>query len=78
MLSVFEIFRNNSFLVIHYETYFSSFLRISVITLSVLADVYSVESSAYIDTLALLRASGRSLVKIDKVKGPRQLPWQDD
>jgi hypothetical protein len=46
-----------------------------VISLAVVADVYSVESSAYIDTEALLRDSGRSLEEIEKSKGPRQLPW---
>ena len=38
------------------------------------ADVYMVESSAYMDTHALFNASGRSLVKIEKSRGPRELP----
>ena len=46
-----------------------------MISHAVVDDVYSVESSAYIDTLALLKASGMSLVKIEKSKGPKQLPW---
>jgi hypothetical protein len=50
-------------------------LSVAVISLAVVDDVYSVESSAYIDTLALLKASGMSLVKIEKSKGPKQLPW---
>jgi hypothetical protein len=33
-----------------------------------------VESSAYMDRNALLNASGRSLVKIEKSRGPRELP----
>ena len=37
--------------------------------------MYSVESSAYIETLALLKVSGMSFVKIEKSKGPKQLPW---
>ena len=43
-----------------------------MVSLAEVADVYNVESSVYIDTLALLKASGMSLVKS---KGPRQLPW---
>jgi hypothetical protein len=36
--------------------------------------MYSVESSAYIDTLALLKVIGISLVKqMEKNKGPKQL-----
>jgi hypothetical protein len=50
-------------------------LSIAVFPLSVIADVYRVESSTYIDTLALLKASGMSLVKIEKSKGPKELPW---
>ena len=45
-----------------------------MISLAVVADMYNVESSAYIDTQALLKAKGRSLVKIENNKGPRQLP----
>ena len=50
-------------------------LSVAVISVAVVADVHSVESSAYIDTLALLKTSGMLLVKIEKSKGPRQLPW---
>ena len=73
MLLVLEIFRANLFLAIYSETNCSSLLSVAVISVAVVADVYSVESSAYIDTLALL--SGMSLVKIEKSKGPKQLPW---
>ena len=38
-------------------------LRVSVTSLSVVADVYMVESSAYMDTHSFFTASGRSLVK---------------
>ena len=38
------------------------------------ADVYMVESSAYMDTYAYFNASGRSLTKIEKSRGPRELP----
>ena len=69
MLYVFEIFRTNVFLATHSETSCSSLLSVSVISLAVVADVYSVESSAYIDTLALFKASGMSLVQIEKVRG---------
>jgi hypothetical protein len=48
---------------------------VAVISVAVVADVYSVESTAYIDTLALLKASGMSLVKIEKCKEPKQLLW---
>jgi hypothetical protein len=50
-------------------------LSVAVISVAVVADVYSVESSAYIETLALLKVSGVSLVKHVKSKGPKQLPW---
>ena len=42
--------------------------------LAVVADAYMVESSAYVDTHALFNASGRSLVKIEKSREPRELP----
>jgi hypothetical protein len=44
-------------------------LSVAVISVTVVVDMYSVESSAYIDTLALIK------VKIETSKGPRQLPW---
>ena len=50
-------------------------LSVAVISVAVVAVVYSVESSAYIDTLASLKVSGMSLVKIERSKGPKQLPW---
>jgi hypothetical protein len=55
------------FFATHYETVCSSLLSVAVI--SVVADVYNIKSSTYIDTLALLKASGRSSVKILKSKG---------
>ena len=72
MLLVIEIFRTNLFLAIHSETNCSSLLSDAIISVTIVADVYSVESSAY---MALLKASGMSLVKIEKSKGPRELPW---
>ena len=75
MLLVLEIFTTNLFLATHSETNCSSLLSVAVISVAVVVDVYSVESSAYIDTLALLKASGMSLVKIEKSKDPNQLPW---
>ena len=50
-------------------------MSVAVISVAVVADMYSVKSSAYIDTLALLKVSGMSLLKIEKSKGPKQLPW---
>ena len=41
---------------------------------SMYADAYMVESSAYMETEALINASGMSLVKIEKSRGPRELP----
>ena len=72
IILAFEIFRTNLFLATHSETTCSSLLSVAVISLTVVANVYSVESSAYIDTLTLLKASDMSLVEIE---GPRQLPW---
>ena len=69
------IFRTHLFLATHSETDCSSLLSVAVISLAVVADVYSVESSAYINTQALLRARSRSLVKIEKSMRHRQLPW---
>ena len=70
------IFRTNLFFATHSETNCSSLLlSVAVISLAVVADVYRVASSIYIATLALLKASGMSLVKFEKCKGPRQLPW---
>ena len=67
-------FRTNLFLASHSETNYNSLSSVAVISVAVVADMYSVESSAYIDTLALLSAFGMSLVKTEKSKGPRQLP----
>jgi hypothetical protein len=49
MLLVFDIFRINVFLATHSETNCSALLSVAVISLAVVADVYSVDSSAYID-----------------------------
>jgi hypothetical protein len=51
-------------------------LSVAVISVAVVADVYSVESSAYIDTLALLKVSGISLVKIEKARGLNSYPGE--
>ena len=53
----------------------STLLSVGVISVAVVADLYSVESSAYISTLDLLKASSMSLVKMEKSNGPNQLPW---
>ena len=52
----FETFRANLFLATHSETNCCSLLSVAGISIAVVAEVYSVESSAYIDTLALLNA----------------------
>ena len=70
MLLVLEIFK--LFLATHSET----LLSVAVISVAVVADVYSVESSAYIDTLALLKVSCMSLVQIEKSKGLNSHPGE--
>ena len=64
MFLVFEIFRTNLFLATNSETNCCFLLSVAVISLAVVADVCSVESSAYIDKLVLLKASVMSLVNI--------------
>ena len=76
MLFVFEIIRAKLFIVTHFETNCSSLLSVNVISIAVVPDVYSVESSAYIDTLALLKASGMLLVKMEKVRGLDSCPGE--
>ena len=51
MLLVLEIFRANLFLATHSETKCSYLLSVAVISLAVVADVYSFKSSAYKDWL---------------------------
>ena len=48
------IVRTNLFLATHSETNCISLLSVAVISVAVVADVFSVESSPYIDTLDLL------------------------
>ena len=74
MLLVLEMFRS-LLLATHSKTYCNYLLRVSVTSLAVVADACRVESSAYMDTHALFNASGRSLVKIEKSRGPRELPY---
>jgi hypothetical protein len=64
----FEIFRANLFLADRgcSETNCSSLLSVALISFGIVVDVYSVKSSAYIETLALLKDSGMSFVKIEK------------
>ena len=71
MLSVFEIFRASVFLATYSGTNCSSLLSVAVISVAVVADMYSVESSAYIETLALLNVSGMLLVTNVKSKRPK-------
>ena len=75
MNDFFEIYRTNLFLATHSETNCSSLLSVAVTSHAVVANMYSVESSAYIDPLALLKASSMSLVKIEKkVRGLDSCP----
>lgn len=73
-LFVFEIFSNSLLLVTLSKTDWCSMLSVSVIYLTAVADVYAVESSAYIDTQALVKVSGRSFVKIENNNGLSWLP----
>jgi hypothetical protein len=66
MLSVFR------YLVTHSETDWSSVK--CLVYFDVAADVYTVESLAYIDTQALFKVSGRSFVKTENNNGPSCLP----
>ena len=74
MLLVLKMFRTRLLLATHSKTDCNSLLRNSVTSLAVVAGAYIVESSAYMDTHALFNASGRPLVKIEKSRGPRELP----
>ena len=74
MLLVLEMFRTSLLLATHSKTDCNSLLRVSVTSLAVVAGAYIVESSAYMDTHALFNASGWPLVKIEKSRGPRELP----
>ena len=69
MLLVSYIFRANLFLATHSETNCSSLLSVAVISVVVVVHAYSVDSSAYTDTLAFLKVSGMSLVKNYKKQG---------
>ena len=65
----------NLFFATHSKTTYNSLLSVAVISVTVVADMYSVESSAYIDTLALLKASGMSFEKIEiKTQGLNSYP----
>ena len=74
MFLVLEMFRISLLLATHSKTDCNSLLRVSVTSLAVVIDAYLVDSSAYMDTHALFNASGRSLVIIEKSRGPRELP----
>ena len=63
MLLVLAMFRTRLLLATHSKTDCNSLLRVSVTSLSVVADTYMVDSSAYMDTQALFNANGRWLVK---------------
>ena len=73
-LMFLEIFRTNLFLATHSETNCSSLLGVAVISVTVVANVCSVEASAYIK-MWLYSVSSMSLVKIENSKGPKQLHW---
>ena len=71
---VLEMFRASLLLATHSKTDCNSLLRVSVTSLAVVAGAYIVESSAYMDTHALFNASGRSLIKIERVEGLESCP----
>ena len=48
-------------------------LRLGLLVMTNVTNVYSVESSTYIDTLSLLKVSGMLFVKIEKSKRPKLL-----
>ena len=73
MLLVVEIFRAN--LPANHSENNCSSLSVAVISVAVVDDVYSVESSAYIETLALL-SQWHVISKNLKSKGPKRLRWR--
>jgi hypothetical protein len=75
MLLVLEMLRTSLLSETHLNTICNSLLSAEVISLTVGADIYSVESSAYIDIQAFLQTSGRSFVKIEKSGGPSEEPY---
>ena len=70
---LFEIFYTSLLLVTHSKTDWSSMLSVLVVHFIVAADVYTVESSAYIDSQALFQVSGRSFVKTENNHVQRRL-----
>jgi hypothetical protein len=52
-----------------YSSNCSSLLSVALISIAVVAEMYSVELSVYIDTLALHKERGMAIVKIEKSKG---------
>jgi hypothetical protein len=50
------------------------FDKVSVTSTAMFADVYMVESSAYMDTHIWFHSNNRSMVKREKIRGPRELP----
>ena len=72
----YEIFRTNLFLATHSETYCSSLLSVAVILLAVVADMYSVVIRIHRHTGFTQGQCDMPLVKIEKCKGPRQLPGE--
>ncbi len=75
MLLVLEILRTGLLSVIQSNTICNSLLMTEVISLTVGADMYSAESSAYIAIQAFVQASGRSFVNTEKSRCPSDEPW---
>jgi hypothetical protein len=60
MFLVVERFRTSLLLATNSKTDYNSLLRVSMTSLAVFADVYIVESLAYMDIHALLNAIGKN------------------
>ena len=71
---VFEMFKTILLFLTLSDTSCNSLFRIADKSSTVVADIYNVMSSAYMDTLALFKVNGKSFVKIVNSSGPRQLP----
>ena len=70
----FREFGTRLLLATHSKTDCNSLLKVSVTSLAVVADVYMVESTSFMDTHACFNYSCRSLVQIENSRGPGKLP----
>ena len=70
---VFEMFKTILLFLTQSDTSCNSLFRVADKSSTVVADIYNVTSSAYMDTLALFKTNGKSFVKVVNRSGPRQL-----